>query len=243
MGDCASRPNYIETENHVRYTSTVNDAFFQEPVLLSAGEKTELLKDLGKGVIESQEKADSYMYSLNTQLQSVAQRLAESPEDAKTKLIVEIRKGMDIFPVGPRPSKGVLVKVATFPTAKDFTTPVVEAYIPKWYSLAYFTFSTEEPVDRISLTAVCLADTGVETTLAATNVDLGSGSDQTYTKWLLLTLAEEVQALKIKPQLEVRIWHLRNQYAFWYRLKEILEKEQREVSAALAQSRTGLLEQ
>lgn len=243
MGDCASRPNYIETENHVRYTSTVNDAFFQEPTLLATGERTELLKDLGKGVAESQEKADSYIYSLNTQLQSVSQRLAESPEDAKAKLIVEIRKGMDIFPVGPRPSKGVLVKLATSPTVKDFTTPVVEAYIPKWYSLAYFTFSTEEPVNHLTLTALSLSDTGVETTLAAAQIDLEAVQDQTYTKWLLLTLAESVQALKIKPQLEVRIWHLRNQYAFWYRIKEILEKEQKEVSAALAQSRTGLLEQ
>lgn len=242
MGDCASRPNYIETENHVRYTSTVNDAFFHEPVLLSPAERAELLLNLGKGQAESQGKADAYLNSINVQLQNVTQRLNEDSGDGKIKLIVEIRKGMDIFPVGARPFKGVFVKLATFPTVKDFTTPVVEAYIPKWYSLAYFTFSKEETVDSLTLTASCLSQSGLETTLADTQIDLREATDQSYTKWVLLTLSDPLQALRIKPQLEVRVWYLRNQYPFWYHLKDTLEKEQREVKEELVRSRTGLLD-
>ena len=242
MGDCASRPNYIETENHVRYTSTVNDAFFHEPVLLPPTERAELLFNLGKGLAESQEKADVYLNSINVQLRNVTQRLNEGAEDGKSKLIVEIRKGMDIFPVGTRPFKGVFVKLATFPTVKDFTTPVVEAYIPKWYSLAYFTFSKEEIVDHLTLSASCLSSSGVETPLAGTQIDLREATEQSYTKWVLLTLADPLQALRIKPQLEVRIWYLRKQNPFWSQLKDTLEKEQRELQEVLMRSRTGLLD-
>lgn len=242
MGDCASKPNYIETESHVHYNSTVNDAFFQGPMMISTEERETLMQELGKGVADSQKRADEYLSSINAQLENVNQRLSETHEEGKVKLVVEIRKGVDIYPVGGRNCKGVFVTLTTSPSAKTFTTPVVEAYIPKWYSLAYFTFLPGESADLLTLSAASLSSTGQETPLADLQVDLQQDIDCTYTRWLLLKLRDPFQGLSIKPQLEVRVWCLRNPFAFWYNTKEQLEKELKTVRTALTASRTGLLQ-
>lgn len=240
MGGANSQPSYRELQDHLSYTTNVNDAYFNELKLMSSVERDQLLNALRNKCETIYPVAEDYISLLKGQIDRAGERLGSMGE-VGVKLVMEVRKGIEIVPFGSQESKGVYVKVQVTPANLEFRTKLAEPYIPKWYHLAFLTYDPPEDVLTALVTIYSVDLRGQEVAIASCEIDLREAIDTTQTRWHALKGLWSDDSQSAIPQVEIRYWNLKSMQAFWENymasamteLEEIQEAYEKSLAASM----------
>ncbi len=218
MGECSSRPNYVDIAAHINYHNTVNDAYFIEARLMSGDKRDGLLKKLRAGEKKASKVANEYVDSLQGQISRAEARLQKLSGKTEAKMIMEIRKGIDLYPLGFPKVKGLVCEIIIPAIDKKIRTRMSDPYIPKWFQLAYIAYSQDNCPEKADLTIV---------------LDLRESIDTTLVRWHMLRFDPVYEAPDVIPQIEIRYWNLRSMEAFWSNIISVAQEELDKVKTAL----------
>lgn len=233
MGGVNSQPSYSALQAHLSYTTNVNDAYFNELKLMSSSDRDQLLNALRNKCETIYPVAEEYISLLKGQIDRAGERLGSMGE-VGVKLVMEVRKGIEIVPYGSQECKGVYVKVQVAPASLEFRTKLAEPYIPKWYHLAFLTYAPPQDVLTALVTVYSVDLRGQEVAIASCEIDLREAIDITQTRWHALKgLWADNPAI---PQVEIRYWNLKSMQAFWENYKASAMTELEEIEEAYKRS-------
>lgn len=233
MGECSSRPNYVDIAAHINYHNTVNDAYFIEARLMSGDKRDGLLKKLRAGEKKASKVANEYVDSLQGQISRAEARLQQLSGKTEAKMIMEIRKGIDLYPLGFPKVKGLVCEIIIPAIDKKIRTRMSDPYIPKWFQLAYIAYSQDNCPEKADLTIYSVAPDNDEVPLATCVLDLRESIDTTLVRWHMLRFDPVYEAPDVIPQIEIRYWNLRSMEAFWSNIISVAQEELDKVKTAL----------
>jgi len=241
MGGANSQPSYRDLQAHLSYTNSVNNAYFHELKLMNSSDRNQLLNALRNKCETIYPVAEEYIASLNGQIGRAEERLGSLGEEVGVKLVMEVRKGIEILPFGLQACKGVYVKVQVAPANLEFQTRLAEPYIPKWYHVAYLTYSPPQDVLNALLTIYSVDLRNQEVAIASCEMDLREAIDTTQTRWHAFKWLWSYGDQSVIPQVEIRYWNLKSMQAFWENYQASAMTELEEIQGAYERSMAASL--
>ena len=233
MGECSSRPNYVDIAAHINYRNTVNDAYFIEARVMPGEKRDGMLAKIRSGDKKAAKTAKEYLDSLQGQIDRATTRLQKITGKTEAKMILEIRKGMDLYPLGFPKVKGLVCEIVIPAIDRKIRTSMSDPYIPKWFHLAYIAYEQDHCPEQAELTVYSVAPDNDEVPLATCPLDLRESIDTTQVRWHMLRFDPIYEAPDVIPQIEIRYWNLRSMEAFWSNIISIAQEELDKVKAAM----------
>lgn len=201
---------------------------------MSPSDRDQLLNALRNKCETLYPVAEDYISLLKGQIGRAGERLGSLGEEVGVKLVIEVRKGIEILPFGFQACKGVYVKGQVTPANLEFRTKLAEPYIPKWYHVAYLTYSPPQDVLKALLTIYSVDLRDQEVAIASCEIDLREAIDTTQTRWHAFKCLWQDQS--VIPQVEIRYWNLKSMQAFWENYQASAMTELEEIQGAYERS-------
>lgn len=230
MGGCSNRPSSQQIEAHVQHEDHTNDHRFV------------VIPDLNKMSLAFADsiKLANQLKLLRLKKSMIKARLEnlEQLPSFTSCLLVEIRKGKDIFPMESCfKSAGVRIRSKLIPDGPSFETHQSTSAIPKWYRL----FEVKQSVNEYTaLEMDVLIDYSTETLLYGTTSirihDLIS--QECYKEWLpiVTTGAALDKTSQGYPKIEVRVQYLHEEKEIFLRYNKTIQEMIAHTTKLLAQS-------
>mmetsp|Transcript_6371 Transcript_6371/g.11088 ORF Transcript_6371/g.11088 Transcript_6371/m.11088 type:complete len:243 (+) Transcript_6371:939-1667(+) len=218
MGGCSNRPTIQQTAEHLKHEDHTNDHRFV------------VIPDLNKMSLAS---ADSFTLANQLKLlklkKSVIKARLETLEcliNCTSCLLVEIRKGKDIFPQESCfKSAGIRIRARLSPGGPSFETPKSTTVIPKWYRL----FEVKQSVtEYTAIDLDILVDYSSDSLLYGTSTIRMNDliSQECYKEWIPIVtsgVAKESSSQGF-PMLEVRVQYLHDEKEVFQRYNDTIQE-------------------